>query len=120
MIESLISSLDTILEKVVLLQGEINKQKRLVKILIEKHRKSINSFITNASYRYKVEIVNDNSSNYKLLLRHNDSDGIINGGKPHLSFGEKNAFSLVLFMYEALHKNPDLIVLDDPKWNMER
>lgn len=113
-IESLNSSLDTVLEKVGQLQGEINKQKRLVKILIEKHRKSINSFLTNAGYKYTVEIVNDNASNYKLLLRHIESDGIINGGKQHLSFGEKNAFSLVLFMYEALHKKPDLIVLDDP------
>ena len=113
-IESLNNSLDTVLEKVGQLQGEINKQKRLVKILIEKHRKSINSFLTNAGYKYTVEIVNDNASNYKLLLRHIESDGIINGGKQHLSFGEKNAFSLVLFMYEALHKKPDLIVLDDP------
>lgn len=113
-IESLNSSLDTVLEKVGQLQGEINKQKRLVKILIEKHRKSINSFLTNAGYKYTVEIINDNSNNYKLLLRHIESDGIINGGKQHLSFGEKNAFSLVLFMYEALYKKPDLIVLDDP------
>ncbi|WP_111308020.1 AAA family ATPase [Confluentibacter sediminis] len=113
-IQSLNNSLDTVLEKVGLLQGEINKQKRLVKILIEKHRKSINSFLTNAGYKYTVEIVNDNLNNYKLLLRHIESDSIINGGKQHLSFGEKNAFSLVLFMYEALYKKPDLIVLDDP------
>ena len=113
-IESLNGSLDTVLEKVGQLQGEINKQKRLVKILIEKHRKSINSFLTNAGYKYTVEIINDDSNNYKLLLRHIESDGIINGGKQHLSFGEKNAFSLVLFMYEALYKKPDLIVLDDP------
>jgi ABC-type dipeptide/oligopeptide/nickel transport system ATPase subunit len=113
-IQSLNSSLNTVLEKVGQLQGEINKQKHLVKNLIEKHRKSINSFLTNAGYKYTVEIENDNSNNYKLLLRHIESNGTINGGKQHLSFGEKNAFSLVLFMYEALHKKPDLIVLDDP------
>jgi ABC-type Mn2+/Zn2+ transport system ATPase subunit len=113
-IESLNSSLDTVLEKVGQLQGEINKQKRLVKILIEKHRKSINSFLNNAGYKYTVEIINDDSNNYKLLLRHIESKGIISGGKQHLSFGEKNAFSLVLFMYEALYKKPDLIILDDP------
>ena len=32
----------------------------------------------------------------------------------HLSYGEKNAFALVLFMYSVLKDNPDLIVLDDP------
>ena len=34
--------------------------------------------------------------------------------KSHLSYGERNAFALVLFMYDALKTNPDLIVLDDP------
>lgn len=31
-----------------------------------------------------------------------------------MSYGEKNAFALALFMYGALHENPDLIILDDP------
>ncbi|MBK8885837.1 MAG: hypothetical protein IPN46_04505 [Saprospiraceae bacterium] len=88
-IGSINSSLDTVLEKVGLLQGEINKQKLLVKNLIEKHRKSINSFLTNAGYKYTVEILNEKSDDYKLLLRHIDSDGVINGGKQHLSYGEK-------------------------------
>lgn len=113
-IDSLNSSLDTVLEKVGILEGEINKQKYLVKKLIQKHRKSINSFLTNAGYKYTVEIENNQSSDYKLLLKHTESTDIINGGKQYLSFGEKNAFSLVLFMYEALHKKPGLIVLDDP------
>lgn len=113
-IDSLNTSLDMVLQKVGVLQGEINKQKRLVKILIEKHRKSINSFLSNAGYKYIVEIISQKSGSYKLLLRHVESNGIINGGKQHLSFGEKNAFSLVLFMYQALYKKPDLIVLDDP------
>lgn len=113
-ITSLNNSLDTVLEKVGVLQGEIGKQKSLVKKLIQKHKKSINSFLTNAGYKYTIEIIEDESNNYKLLLKHIDSEDIINGGKQFLSFGEKNAFSLVLFMYEALHKNPDLIVLDDP------
>lgn len=113
-IASLNVSLDTVLEKVGQLQGEINKQKRLVTKLIDKHKKSINSFLINAGYKYTIEIINVNSGNHRLLLRHVESDGVINGGKQHLSFGEKNAFSLVLFMYEALYKNPDLIILDDP------
>lgn len=113
-IDSLNSSLDTVLKKVGILQGEINKQKSLVKSLIEKHKKSIDSFFANAGYKYTVEIINEKSENHKLLLKHIDSEGVINGGKQHLSFGEKNAFALVLFMYEALHKKPDLIVLDDP------
>ena len=34
--------------------------------------------------------------------------------KDHLSFGERNAFAIVLFMYDALKVNPDLVILDDP------
>lgn len=113
-VNSLNKSLDTVLEKVGYLQGEVSKQKNLVKKLIEKHQKSINSFLSNAGYKYTVEIINNESGDYKLLLKHIDSDETINGGTQFLSFGERNAFSLVLFMYEALHKKPDLIVLDDP------
>lgn len=113
-VKSLNDSLNAVLEKVGFLQGEVSRQKNLVKSLIEKHQKSINSFLSNAGYKYTVEIITDESADYKLLLRHIDSNKTINGGKQFLSFGEKNAFSLVLFMYEALHKNPDLVVLDDP------
>lgn len=32
----------------------------------------------------------------------------------HLSWGEKNAFALVLFMHHAISQDADLIILDDP------
>ena len=50
----------------------------------------------------------------KLRLRHMDFDGYVSGGSQHLSYGERNAFAIVLFMYECLSKNPGLIILDDP------
>ena len=40
--------------------------------------------------------------------------GEITNSKAHLSYGERNAFALVLFMYDVLKANPDLVVLDDP------
>lgn len=113
-IHDLNTSLSTVLGKVGLLQGEINKQKKLVEKLIRKHQEDINSFLTNAGYKYMVEITSNESKDYKLHLKHTESSETINGGQQHLSFGEKNAFALVLFMYEALSKTPDLIVLDDP------
>ncbi|MCA6437538.1 MAG: AAA family ATPase [Bacteroidetes bacterium] len=113
-ITSLNNSLNTVLAKIGLLQGEINKQKQQTKKIIEEHQESINTFLKNAGYKYLVEIAENNEEDYKLKLRHVDSDEKISGGNQHLSFGEKNAFALVLFMYEALAKNPDLIILDDP------
>ncbi len=32
----------------------------------------------------------------------------------HLSWGERNAFSLVLFTFYAISENAELVVLDDP------
>lgn len=113
-VSSLNNSLNTVLAKIGLLQGEINKQKKQTKKLIEEHQESINTFLKNAGYKYVVEIEEGQGEDYKLKLKHIDSDEKISGGNQYLSFGEKNAFALVLFMYEALAKNPDLIILDDP------
>ena len=113
-ITSLNNSLNTVLTKIGVLQGEINKQKQQTKKIIEEHQESINTFLKNAGYKYVVEIAESEDEDYKLKLRHVDSDEKISGGNQHLSFGEKNAFALVLFMYEALVKAPDLIILDDP------
>lgn len=113
-IGSLNKSLENVLKQVGKLKGAIIRQKKYVTDLIQKNGQSINSFLINAGYKYIVEIVSEDSINYKLVLKHTNSNEMISGGTQHLSFGEKNAFSLVLFMHEAIHKNPDLIVLDDP------
>lgn len=113
-ISSLNTSLDEVLAKIGLLQGEVSKQKGEIKKLINNHQTNINSFLENAGYKYIVEITDEENGDYKLRLRHIESNEKISGGNQHLSFGEKNAFALVLFMYEALSKKPDLIILDDP------
>lgn len=113
-IDSLNDSLNVVLQRIGHLQGEINKQKQQTKQIIKEHQESINNFLINAGYKYNVEINNIQTNDYKLLLRHIDCQDTISGGDQYLSYGEKNAFALVLFMYEALSKNPDLIILDDP------
>jgi len=47
-----------------------------------------------------------------LLCKENAAQ--ISNVKLHLSYGERNAFALVLFMYRAIKVEPDLIILDDP------
>ncbi|PEQ84659.1 hypothetical protein CN481_22075 [Bacillus sp. AFS006103] len=107
--------LDSILEKAGQLQGEINKQKRHIEKTIKEYNDEINSFLHYAGYNYQVNLEEDNEGNYKLKLKHNDfvEDNITNV-KLHLSYGERNAFALVLFMFEVIKNNPDLIILDDP------
>lgn len=74
----------------------------------------INDFLFYAGYKYQVIIEYDEVNEYHLVLRHKDYDQNIDSVSNHLSYGEKNAFALVLFMYEVLKNNPDLVVLDDP------
>lgn len=49
-----------------------------------------------------------------MKLVHQDLSDHIEAATRHLSYGEKNAFALVLFMYQVLSEKPDLVVLDDP------
>lgn len=107
------NSLDRVLGKAGQLQGQINMQKAAIRKTIEERKSEINNFLKYAGYKYSVEIEGD-AQEYKLKLLHHDMKKTVSGGDQHLSYGEKNAFSLVLFMYECLSANPSLIVLDDP------
>jgi len=112
-ITSINDSIDSVIEKSGELQGKINIQRREMNKLVEKHQNDINNFLSYAGYRYKVQITGeDDQSQLKLL--HIDHTLHLNGGNQHLSFGERNAFAIVLFMYECLAKRPGLIILDDP------
>jgi len=107
------ASIDKVIEQAGLLQGKINQQRSDIKKTVERHQKDINGFLAYAGYRYAVEIVGEGDQ-AQLKLRHIDHEEHLIGGNQHLSFGERNAFAIVLFMYECLAKKPDLIILDDP------
>ena len=104
-----------------LLQGEIAKQNRLISKTIDENKLEINEFLKFAGYKYHVDVDYDVSGeSYKMRLRHFDSTEALSNGSQHLSYGEKNAFSLVLFMYECLSRNPDVVILDDPISSFDR
>lgn len=107
------NSLESVLAKAGKLQGEINIQKKVIEAAITKHKLEINTFLRYAGYKYIVDIQPEGNL-YKMKLRHLDFNEDIANGTLHLSYGERNAFSIVLFMYECLTKKTDLIILDDP------
>jgi ABC-type Mn2+/Zn2+ transport system ATPase subunit len=108
-------ALDSVLQKAGNLQGEVAKQKISIKKTIDEYSFQINSFLQYAGYKYAVSIDEPDNEPYRLVLKHVDAaDSAIESARTYLSFGERNAFALVLFMYETLKGNPDLIVLDDP------
>lgn len=95
------------------INAQIGKQNSRVKKLIRDNQNAINSFLTSAGYRYAVRIEPSDGS-YRMLLEHVDLSGHIKTAHEHLSYGEKNAFALVLFMHDVQRRKPDLVVLDDP------
>lgn len=123
--ENLIKSIDIInssitemLGKISDLQKEIGKINSLVISKMSCCKKEINSFLKLAGFNYEFDIVKDgDEKNSITVLKYVNSDNEkiqVSDIEKHLSWGEKNAFALVLFMYYALSKNPNLIILDDP------
>jgi len=111
------NSLDQILEQSGQLQGKVNLQKIRVQEIIAEYNEEINNFLQYAGYNYSVDIIEEDTgdASYKIQLRHNEFvDSNIDDARNHLSFGEKNAFALILFMFEVLKNNPKLVILDDP------
>lgn len=113
-IEAINGSLKLVLEKAGRLQGEIAQQKNLIRKTIESNSNAINSFLQCAGYNYAVSIIETPNHDYKMILKPSNSENEVVSVKKHLSFGERNAFALVLFMFSALKEDPDLIILDDP------
>ena len=107
-------SLKTVLDEAGKLQGEVAQQNRLVKKTIEDNRIAINDFLQYAGYDYVVAIEEFQGQKYRMILKPVNSEVVITSVKDHLSYGERNAFALVLFMFSELKENSDLIILDDP------
>lgn len=109
------SSIDNLIKKAGLLQGKISIQKKHIEELVRNNKVSINSFLKNAGYKYEVDLLEDQNGYHRLKLLHTElAEGEVTEVRNRLSYGECNAFALVLFMFDAVKSNPDLIVLDDP------
>lgn len=93
----------------------LNYQSKMNK-LIEERKEDINHFLAIAGFPYKFVLKGsgeEQAESYLIPVKLDEEDKIEHPDK-HLSWGEKNAFSLVMFMFETMSENVDLIVLDDP------
>lgn len=93
----------------------INYQIKMNK-LIEKRKEDINHFFAIAGFPYKFVLKGNGEEQAVSYLAPAklSEENKVEKPETHLSWGEKNAFSLVMFMFEAVSENADLIVLDDP------
>jgi energy-coupling factor transporter ATP-binding protein EcfA2 len=95
------------------IKAHVGVQKTRVARLIRENQDEINEFLESAGYQYSVRI-EPSADSYHMILEHNDAPGHLEAASRHLSYGERNAFALVLFMHHVRRDSPDLVVLDDP------
>lgn len=105
--------LDEVAGRINDIKAHVGTQKTRVARSIQENQDEINEFLTSAGYKYSVRIESSEDS-YRMILEHNDAPGHLDAAARHLSFGERNAFALVLFMHHVRRDEPDLVVLDDP------
>lgn len=84
--------------------------------LIMKRGEDINEFLSLAGFPYKFILKGDGNERAMsyLVPLHVSENIIVENLDNHLSWGEKNAFAIVMFMFQAISENIELIILDDP------
>lgn len=109
------NKVDNILKEITLLQSEVAKINTFIESEIRNSKSDINSFLNTAGFNYEFDFeVNDERNSRTVLIYKGEKDINVENIDEHLSWGERNAFALVLFMYYSLNQKSDLIILDDP------
>lgn len=97
------------------LKGLFFQHEKKLNDLINQRQEDINQFFALAGFPYNFCLQKDGEKRAKAyLVPVGNQQEVVAAPKERLSWGEKNAFSLVMFMFEAISDNADLIVLDDP------
>ncbi|MGV8900326.1 MAG: AAA family ATPase [Burkholderiaceae bacterium] len=118
---TIISDLNAKIEKIVeeteKLKQEIGSLKGMIGTSISNAVTDINDFLDMSGINYALEIQYVSEKDTKTILKYKGKDRVdvsVDNIKSHLSWGERNAFALVLFMHYAISREADLIILDDP------
>jgi len=111
------SGIKSVLKETATLKREIGELQGLIFHRKKNAVKDINNFLSMADINYEMEIIAESETTSKTILKYvSRQKGSIevDNIRLHLSWGERNAFALILFMHYAISYNPDLIILDDP------
>jgi len=109
--------LDKLLQEIDSVKKDIGSLKGIIQSSANNSILDINTFLKQAGINYEIFITPVSQSEAKTVLKYN-GNGVekydVNVIKDHLSWGEKNAFGLMLFMLYANSQAADLVILDDP------
>ena len=109
------AKLNDLLTNIGKLKGLFNQHERKLEKLIGERMSDINGFFALAGFPYKFMIEPQGEKQATAFLVPIQSEKMsVKKPAEHLSWGERNSFSLVMFMFEAVSEQADLIVLDDP------
>lgn len=109
-VDSLNKEIEIINARLELIKNEVNEFSEKISKNIKSQENEVNEIFEMAGIPYKIEVKNEND-NYKTILFPKICNVIVDSDS--LSYGERNAISLVLFSLEAKKTN-GLIILDDP------
>lgn len=114
-IDNITKKINEIVEKITDLQAKTATLNTFIKNSINSSKEDINKFLETAGFNYKFDFdVSTENVSKTILIYKGEEDISVDNIDKHLSWGEKNAFALVLFMYYAISKKAELIILDDP------
>lgn len=114
-IDDITNKINEIIKEITALQAKTAVLNTLIKKSINDSKEDINNFLETAGFNYKFDFdMSSEESSKTILLYKGNEDINVDDIEKHLSWGEKNAFALVLFMYYAISKKANLIILDDP------
>jgi energy-coupling factor transporter ATP-binding protein EcfA2 len=109
--------IDSLLKNVGVLKGEIGKYNKYIQEKVKTRKQDINDFLNIAGFKYMFDVEINGENNARALLKFILPDGnpgdVQSAGK-YLSWGERHAFALILFMFDAISRNAELVILDDP------
>lgn len=107
-------TIDEIIQMIDLLMNDLGILNGILSSNIKKTKKFINDFLKISGIPYVIDVKTISDTKSFSVLMPKDVDLELKKPKESLSYGELNAISLVLFSVEAIQKNIDLIILDDP------
>ncbi len=97
------------------LKGLFRRHQDKMNKLIEERQEDINHFFLLAGFPYRFVLKAEGerkATSYLVPIASKETR--VENPEMRLSWGEKNSFSLVMFMFEAVSECADLIILDDP------
>jgi len=116
-ISSINTKIDNLVHETELLKRALGHLKSLIGSSTKRSVIDINEFLQMAGIEYALEIEHQAEESARVLLKYigRSSDNVeVKDIRNHLSWGERNAFALVLFMHYAVSQDCNVIVLDDP------